>query len=234
MKRSNIAALTVFFAAVPLTLFLGMRIPGRGYYVTATLIMIELMIPLFMAFEGRRPQARELTVLAVMCAVAVAGRVAIPIPHFKAAFALIMITGIAFGPECGFAVGAVTAFVSNFFLGQGAYLPWQMMAYGAGGLLSGFVFKKGLLPRKRIPMALFGTLAVVLWIGPLLDISNAFLMASELTPGVFAASLLSGLPVNLIQASCTALVMFFFGVPLLDKLDRVRLKYGMTEGADGI
>ncbi|MBR0302231.1 MAG: ECF transporter S component, partial [Clostridia bacterium] len=99
MKRSNIAALTVFFAAVPLTLFLGMRIPGRGYYVTATLIMIELMIPLFMAFEGRRPQARELTVLAVMCAVAVAGRVAIPIPHFKAAFALIMITGIAFGPE---------------------------------------------------------------------------------------------------------------------------------------
>ncbi len=54
---------------------------------TGTAIIIELMIPFFMAFEGRRVQARELTVLAVLCALA------IPIPNFKAIYAIIMLSG---------------------------------------------------------------------------------------------------------------------------------------------
>ena len=72
MKKSNIATLIVFFLLIPVTLFLGSKLPGRGYYMTGTVILLELMIPFFMAFEGRRPQARELVVLAVMCALAVA------------------------------------------------------------------------------------------------------------------------------------------------------------------
>ena len=230
MKTSRKAAFAASLVAVPLTVFFGRMIPGRGYYVTATLILVELMIPFFIAFEGRRPQARELVVVAVMCALAVAGRVAVPIPHFKAAFAIIMISGIALGPETGFIVGAVAALASNFFLGQGPYLPWQMMAYGLCGVLAGLAFGKGRLPAKRIPMTVFGALAVVLFVGPLLDVSNVFLASSVLSPSVFAASLIAGLPVNLIQASCTALVMLLFGEALLSKLERTKIKYGMTGG----
>ena len=91
MKKSNIATLIVFFLLIPVTLFFGSKLPGRGYYITGTGIIIELMIPFFMAFEGRRPQARELVVIAVMCAIAIAGRAAIPIPNFKAIFAIIML-----------------------------------------------------------------------------------------------------------------------------------------------
>ena len=40
-------------------------------------------------------------VIAVLSALAVAARVAIPIPNFKAIFAIIMLSGIAFGPEAG-------------------------------------------------------------------------------------------------------------------------------------
>ena len=84
MKKSNIATLIVFLALIPLTLFLGDKLPGRGYYITGVLIITELAVPFFMMFEKRKPQARELVVLAVMIALAVIGRVAIPIPHFKA------------------------------------------------------------------------------------------------------------------------------------------------------
>ena len=51
MKKSNIATLAVFLLLIPLTLFLGTKLSGRGYYITGTLIIIELMIPFFMAFE---------------------------------------------------------------------------------------------------------------------------------------------------------------------------------------
>jgi energy-coupling factor transport system substrate-specific component len=234
MKKSNIVTLLIFFLLIPATLFLGTKIPGRSYYITSTLMILELMVPFFMAFEGRKPQARELVVIAVMCAIAIVARTAIPIPHFKAIFAVIMLSGIAFGPEAGFMVGAISAFASNFFYGQGAYTPWQMMAYGAGGMLAGFLFAKGRLPQKPWVMAVFGFFATILWVGPLLDCSHIFLMLSVINRDSILAALLSGFPVNLSQAICTVLIMLLFGRPLLDKLDRVKTKYGMMEDEDGL
>lgn len=120
MKKSHIATLLIFLLVIPATLYFGLRLTGRAYYLTSTLVIIEIIIPFLLAFESRRPQARELVVIAVLSALAVAARVAIPIPNFKAIFAIIMLSGIAFGPEAGFLVGAVSAFASNFFYGQGA------------------------------------------------------------------------------------------------------------------
>ncbi len=234
MKKSNLVTLLVCFLLIPATLYLGAQLPGRSYYITGTLIIIELMIPFFMAFEGRKPQARELVVIAVMCAIAIAGRVAIPIPNFKATFALIMLAGIAFGPEAGFMVGAITAFASNFFYGQGAYTPWQMFGYGAGGMLAGFAFAKNRLPRKPWVMAVFGFFAVILWVGPLLDCSHIFLMLSDINWASVTATFLSGFYVNVSQAVCTVLVMLLFGKPLLEKLDRIKIKYGMMEDENGL
>ena len=234
MKKSNLITLLVCFLLIPATLYLGAQLPGRSYYITGTLIIIELMIPFFMAFEGRKPQARELVVIAVMCAIAIAGRVAIPIPNFKATFALIMLAGIAFGPEAGFMVGAITAFASNFFYGQGAYTPWQMFGYGAGGMLAGFAFAKNRLPRKPWVMAVFGFFAVILWVGPLLDCSHIFLMITNINWASVTATFVSGFYVNVSQAICTVLVMLLFGKPLMEKLDRIKIKYGMMEDANGL
>lgn len=234
MKKSNIAMLLVFFVAIPLTLFLGTKIPGRVYYITSTLIVIEMLIPFLMAFEGRRPQARELVVIAVLCALAVAARVAIPIPNFKAIFAVIIVSGIAFGPESGFLVGAISALASNFFYGQGPYTPWQMMGYGAAGLLAGFLYQKKILSRKPMVMGIFGFLTVLLLVGPILDTSSVFLKVPNLAWSTVLPFYVSGFFVNLSQGVCTFLMLVLLGNPLLDKLDRIKQKYGMTEDLHGI
>ena len=234
MKKFNMITWLIFLLAIPVTLFLGSRMQGNWYYLTCTLIIMELLVPFFLAYEGRKPNARELVLISVMCALAVIARVAVPIPNFKAIFAIIMLSGIAFGPEAGFMVGAISAFASNFFYGQGAYTPWQMMAYGAGGMLAGFCFAKGRLPQKPLVMAVFGFLATILWVGPLLDCSHIFLMVSVINWDSIIAAFVSGFPVNLSQAICTVLVMLLFGRPLLDKLDRIKVKYGMMEDENGL
>lgn len=228
MKKSHMASILTFLLLIPATLYLGTRLPGRSYYITSTLIIIELMIPFFLAYEGRRPQARELVLIAVMAAAAIASRVAIPLPHFKPVFAVIILSGVVFGPEAGFMVGAITAFASNFFYGQGSFTPWQMMAFGAGGMLAGFVFQKKGLPRKPWIIAVFGFLTVVLWIGPLLDCSHIFLIMSKISWEAVLAVLLAGFYANISQAICTVITLLLFGKPILEKLDRVRIKYGMT------
>ena len=232
MKKSHIATLIVLFVLIPLTLYLGSRLSGRSYYLTGTLIVIELLIPFFLAFEGRAPQARELVTIAVLCAIAVAGRAAIPIPNFKAIFAIIMIAGIAFGPETGFLVGAVSAFASNFFYGQGTYTPWQMLGYGVAGLIAGFVYRKKWLSRKPLVLGIFGFFCVVLVVGPLLDTSSVFLTLPRITWKSALALYMSGFPVNIGHGGATFLTLLLLGKPLLDKLDRLKVKYGMMEAHD--
>lgn len=56
MKRSTVASVLSIFLLIPATLYLGTKLPGRWYYLTSTLMIIETMIPFFLAFEKRRPQ----------------------------------------------------------------------------------------------------------------------------------------------------------------------------------
>ena len=228
MKRSSVATLLAVLL-VPLTLFLGSKMPGRWYYLTSTLIILELMAPFFLAFERRKPQARELVLIAVMCALAVASRVVVPIPNFKPIFAVIMLSGIAFGPESGFLIGAVSAFASNFFASQGPWTPWQMMAYGASGLLAGLVFHKIRLPRRPWVLAVFGFASMVLIVGILLDCCTIFTSLTTLKWSSVLLVLVQGLPTNISHGICTAVTMVLFGRPLLDMLERVKVKYGILD-----
>ena len=229
MKKSHIATLVIFLFAIPATLALGSRLPGRWYFLTSTMVIAEVLIPFFLAFEGRKPQARELVIMAVMCALAVAARVVIAIPNFKAIYGVVMIAGIALGPEPGFLIGAVAAFVSNFFRGQGIWTPWQMLAYGACGMMMGFLFRKGKLPRKPLLMGVIGFVIVLCFAGPLLDTCNLFMMPIAMNLQSILAMYGMGFTVNISQGISTFIVLFLLGKPLLGKLDRIMIKYGMED-----
>lgn len=235
MKKSTLFSILTIVVLIPATLYLGTRLTGRWYYLTSTLVIIETMLPFFFTFENRKPQARELVMLAVMSALAVAGRVAIPIPNFKAITGIIMISGIAFGPQAGFMTGTISAFASNFFYSQGPWTPWQMMAYGMGGFLAGVLFHRirGRILREplkySVVLALFGFVGIVGFVGPLLDSCTIFTTGSKLTVSFALAVLASGLPSNLIHGASCAVTLALLGRPLLGKLDRIQTKYGMME-----
>ena len=233
MKKTTFFTLLTALVLIPATLLLGSRLPGRWYYLTSTLIIIEILIPFFLAFESRRPQARELVLLAVLCALAVASRVAMPLPHFKPIFAIVMIAGMAFGSQAGFLVGAISAFASNFLLGgQGPWTPWQMMAYGIAGLLAGAVMRRGWLPKKPWILAIFGFVSMVAVVGVLLDCCTIFTSLTTIKWSSVALVLTLGLRTNISHGISTALTLLVFSKPLLEKLDRVKLKYGLIGSGD--
>ena len=232
MKKSQIVMFVMLLVVIPATLLLGMKLPGRSYYLLSAVVAVEILIPFFMAFEGRKPQPRELVTVAVMSALVTIARIAVPLPSFKPTFAVIMLAGIAFGPETGFIVGALGALGSDFFYGQGPFTPWQMMAYGMAGLLAGFVFQRNWLPRKNWVMGAFCFVCTVLFIGPLLDTSTVTIIATKFTWENMLPIYISGLPVNLSQGACSFLTMLLFGNAILEKLERVKTQYGMMEAGD--
>lgn len=213
-----------------LTLLLGLRFLGdRNYYLLSLLIVCEAMLPFFLLFERRRPAARELVVLAVLCALGVAGRIVFfMLPQCKPALALVVLTGAALGGEAGFLVGAVTMLVSNLYFSQGPWTPWQMLAMGLCGFLAGLLFRTLHLPRTRWTLSLFGALSALLVYGPLLNASTALLATGTLSWAGFLAYCASGFSMDAIHAAATFAFLFLFSVPMLEKLERVRRKYGLS------
>ncbi|MDR0906493.1 MAG: ECF transporter S component, partial [Oscillospiraceae bacterium] len=186
--------------------------------------------PFALVFESRKPQARELVVIATLCAIAVAGRAAFfMLPQFNPVVALVIIAGVAFGGESGFLVGAMTGFVSNMFFGQGPWTPWQMFSFGIIGFLAGVLFRKGILRRSRAALCVFGALATLVIYGGIMDTAQIMMYQSAPTRAMFLAAYLQGIPFNLVHAVATVVFLLVVANPLLEKLDRIKVKYGLVQ-----
>ncbi|HWS43007.1 MAG TPA: ATP-binding cassette domain-containing protein [Pseudoflavonifractor sp.] len=227
----TLVATALILLLIPLTLFVGVYyLDGKKYYFISLLILLETMLPFFLIFEGRKPQARELVVIAVLCAVAMAGRAALfMLPQFKPVMAITIISGVAFGGETGFLVGAMTMLASNVMFVQGPWTPWQMFAMGIIGFLAGVLFRKGWLRRGRGSLCVFGALSAILIYGGIMNPASALLWAGSLNWKILVAYYISGFPMDCVHAAATYLFLWFGAEPMLEKLDRIKVKYGLME-----
>lgn len=202
---------------------------NKQYFIVGSLLVIYAMIPFFARFERRKPKAREIVILAVMVAAAVAGRAAFfMIPSFKPILAIIIISGTALGKEAGALTGAMSAMVSNFLFGQGPWTPWQMLAMSVIGYLAGLIFHKYSIRLNKYALMAFGGLATFFIYGGIVDIWTIFMMTSE--PTLETVLMVYGAAVyfNLVHAAATVFFLFILAKPITGKLERVKLKYGMA------
>ena len=230
-KRTIVASVAILLF-IPLTIFAGIfYLEDRHYNLVAVLVLLECMLPFLLVFEGRKPKARELVTIAVLCAIGIEGRgLFFMLPQFKPVLALTIIAGVAFGGEVGFLVGAMTMLTSNMIFGQGPWTPWQMFAMGIIGFLAGVLFKKGWLRRTRASLAMFGAFTAVVIYGGIMNPAAAMMMSSEtLKWETILACYVTGLPMDLIHGFGTVIFLMIAAEPMLEKMDRIKVKYGIAD-----
>ncbi len=232
MKKRNLLSVLFLLIVIPALLYVSYRFLNRYYYLSSLAIILIAMFPFFLSFERRKPQAREMAVLATLCALGIAARAAfVWAPSFKPTCGIVMIAGIAFGAESGFLVGAITAFASNFLFGQGSWTPWQMFAFGLAGIIGAVVFRGRKYAHNRWALGIVGFFSILLIIGPVLDTCALFLTPSGQVESVIAIYI-AGISVNLVHATAVAALLILAGPALLYKLERIQKKYGMMEGGN--
>ena len=295
-KRLALTALLIFLvipALIALTVFLGSK---RLYLPLSLLILVMIMAPFFMIFERRKPRAREVVLIAMMSALTVASHtffhIAFPV---QIGTAMVIISGISLGPEAGFLIGAMSRFVCNFYMGQGAWTPWQMFCWGLLGFLAGLafnreiskqnsisnfkkmmapvlcvifselvayisflvwpgndktffgwrvylfgiiglllavIFQKGKLKADNITMAVFTFVVTFVIYGGIMNFAAMCLSMNEpgsLGIGVKALKALyvSGVGYDFYHALTAAICVFVIGTPMVNKLERIKIKYGI-------
>lgn len=222
-----LSVICCFATAVISTFFLKRE---NSWYLSASIIVIISVLPFFSYFEKRKIKTIELVTIASMTALSAISRLVFAfVPHVKPMAAVVMVTGIAFGPNAGFVVGALSIFASNFFMGQGLYTPYQMLGMGMMGLIAGLIFHKKEIGKRRIPVSLTGFLSVFLIYGFIVDCCSVLMMTSSLSIENALPIFASGVPVNLIHGITTAVVLYVINRPMNNKFERLRKKYGVFD-----
>lgn len=107
----------------------------RDAALALLLVALALVAFGFAWLESGPGSAKEVALVAVVGGVAAAGRVLFAaVPGVQPVTVIVVAAGAALGARVGFGVGAVAALVSNFYLGQGIWTPWQMLAWGGCGV----------------------------------------------------------------------------------------------------
>lgn len=110
--------------------------------VIATTLVVLTCIVFFWEFEAAAVSSKEIALVAMLGTISAVLRVPFAaIPNVQPCTYLIICSGLVFGPVAGFTVGAITAIVSNFFLGQGPWTLYQMIAWGLAGVSAGYLGK---------------------------------------------------------------------------------------------
>jgi hypothetical protein len=193
--------------------------------IAAILVLGLTILGGFAWYERSRPPSQIVALVAALAAISVAGRVAFsPIPNVVPTTDITLIAGFALGGAPGFAVGALSALVSNFWLGQGPWTPWQMAGWGMTGLLGAWL---ATLTGRHVGR--FGLAAVCAFAGfaygALLDFSLMVTYGGEQSLDRFLAISARGVPFNIAHAAGNAALALVAGPAMVRMLLRYRRRF---------
>ena len=221
-KVRRILRFAIPLLLIPLTVFLGAVVFDAKQHLYVSFAVVFLSLLLFVAgYEKKRIGTRRLVITAVLTAFSVIGRF---IPFFKPITALTILAGVYLGGEAGFLVGALSAFLSDIWFGMGPWTSFQMLAWGLIGLLAGGL--AGLLKKSKPALLAYGVLSGAAY-SFMMDIWTVLSYNGHFTFPLYFAALLTALPHTLLYAASNFVFLFFMARPFGEKLERIKIKYGV-------
>lgn len=188
----------------------------RDAALSLLLVALALIATGFAWLESGPGSSKEVALVAVLGGAAAAGRILFAaVPGVQPVTVIVVAAGAALGARVGFAVGAVAALVSNFYLGQGIWTPWQMLAWGACGLAGAAAAP---LIRRRIALAAL-TFVLGLAFSAFLDVWEWYAFFPH-TWEAFVLQMARGFPFDLAHAIGNVLLALAVGPELLRVLER--------------
>jgi energy-coupling factor transport system substrate-specific component len=195
-----------------------------SWQLTSFLIVGAVLIGGFAWYERSRPPSQVVALVAALAALAIAGRVAFAaFPNVKPTTDIVVFAGYALGPAPGFAVGALTGLVSNFWFGQGPWTPWQMAGWGLCGVM-GAALALGARNASRLTLAAVCGFAGIAY-GLLLNFSLMATYGGDLSIQRFLALEARAIPFDLAHAIGNVAFALLAGPAMVRMLVRFRERF---------
>ncbi len=220
--------LLVLVCIPTIVLISSMSLYYKNYFLTSIIVCIMSLSIRFFHYEKKRPPAKEIVLVATMVVTCVLSRlVFILTPSFKPMYTFIIIFGMYFGKEIGYVCGSFSAFISNFFFGQGTWTPFQMVACGLIGYFSGVNCR--LLKRSRVFQIIFGILMAFFY-SLVMDVYATMSIEFNFNFQRYMIAVISSLPLIFIYCISNIIFLMILMPVIGAKLNRISIKYGFYKG----
>lgn len=194
-------------------------------------ILGVVLIGGFAWYERSRPPSQIVALVAALAALAVAGRLALAaVPNVVATTDIVIFSGYALGAAPGFVVGALAGLVSNFWLGQGPWTPWQMAGWGLCGVVGAILAVVTRRRAGRIELTAVCAVAGGLF-GALLNFSLMVSYGGEFSLDRWLALEGRGVPFDLAHAIGNLTLAAIAGPAMVRMLIRFRERFEFRWGA---
>ena len=216
----------VFLILIPAVILCGALLfdAKRSAWISLCVVILSC-VPFFLRYEKKKPDTKELVLIAALTALSVAGRMLFAfLPGFKPVTALVVLTALYFGKEAGFMTGALSAVVSNFYFGQGPWTPFQMLSWGLIGFIAGLLAAP--LKKSKVLLCVYGALSGVMF-SMLMDVWTVIWADGYFNISRYAAAIVTALPVTAVYAASNVVFLLLLSKPLGKILDRLKTKYGI-------
>ncbi|WP_125589294.1 ECF transporter S component [Companilactobacillus jidongensis] len=216
---------SILLIAISIVVLILMAVFGSKNYLLFSFILLALTIGIyFVKFEHSSKNSREIVFIAIICALAVGGRVLFAaLPSAKPELFILIMGAIVSGPETGFLMGTIIALTSNMYFGQGAWTPWQMFALGVIGLVSGLMSNKQ-IPRWILTIWGFASGFIMGWI---MDIYYIIGFVDPITWKSVGISIAGSFYFDLIHAIFTAVLLLLVGKRWIKIFNNYKKKYNL-------
>lgn len=176
-------------------------------------------------YERSRPPSQIVALVAVLAALAVAGRIVLaPIPNVVATTDIVIIAGYVLGPAPGFAVGALGGLISNFWLGQGAWTPWQMVGWGAAGIAGAMLWRVTRGRAGRFTLAIVCGLAGLVF-GAWMNLQTVVSYGGDISLERYLALQVRAIPFDLAHMTGNFVFALIAGPAMISALRRFRERF---------
>jgi energy-coupling factor transport system substrate-specific component len=203
-----------------------------SWQLTSFLILGAVLIAGFAWYERSRPPSQTVALVAALAALAIAGRIAFAaFPNVKPTTDIVVFAGYALGGAPGFAVGALTALVSNLWFGQGPWTPWQMAGWGLCGVL-GAALALGIRNAGRLTLAATCGFAAIFY-GALLNFSLMATYGGDLSWKAFWFYEGRAIPFEVAHFAGNVVLALVAGPAMVRMLTRFRERFEWRRGGEG-
>ncbi|MCF8011510.1 MAG: ECF transporter S component [Clostridiales bacterium] len=214
---------TLILAVTGLLLVLSVLPVGVNWALFSAVIIGLAVLTFFWRFEKKGAASKEIALIATMASFAAVSRIPFAaVMSIQPTTFIVMITGYVFGVQEGFMVGAAAALVSNFFLGQGPWTPWQMFSWGLCGASAALLGSK-LKGFKLLPF----TVLAFCWgylFGWIMNLWHWVGFVYPLTLKTFTAAYMASFPFDTLHALGNIIFSFLLGKSFYQVLKRFKNK----------
>lgn len=191
------------------------------------LTVVGILGSFTLEYENRNLGAKEVSLIAVLSGAASVARIPFAgFLSFQPCTFIIMCTGYVFGPVAGFMTGATTALVSNIFIGQGPWTPFQMICWGLVGASS------SLLGRYKVGMT--GLMAWgIIWgflYGWMMNLWFWVLFVFPLNFDTWIATVIMSFVWDLSHSVANVVFLALFGAQTITMLERYKKRFHVQFG----